>query len=189
MNRSHVGHSAKLQWLCSAGVALAKKSRHRRRTFHGAASQTCCSHVSFSKHSHLPNKPRSRHLQAGNGSGGFRSLYSDGVQGRGIEPLSIHFPSIEPSEIREIRASIRCSRRPTVNIPVDDSVELCRTNAATRDSGNARYRTWIDIAVTLRSPSIRIWIPKCTDTSDLPGPSMASTNPRVCDRKKYRHQP
>jgi sugar phosphate isomerase/epimerase len=47
-------------------------------------------------------------------------------------------------------------------------VELCSRNQATREAGNARYRTWIDIAVILGSPSIRIWIPKCSDASDLP---------------------
>ena len=87
---------------------------------------------------------------------------------RGIEPLSLHFPSTEPGEILKLRAAFDAAGVHTVNIPVDDSVELCSTNAATRNAGNTRYRTWIDIAVTLRSPSIRIWIPKCADTSDLP---------------------
>ncbi len=86
----------------------------------------------------------------------------------GIEPLSLHFPSTEPGEILKLRAAFDAAGVHTVNIPVDDSVELCSANAATRDAGNARYRAWIDIAVALRSPSIRIWIPKCSDTSDLP---------------------
>jgi len=86
---------------------------------------------------------------------------------RGIEPLSLHFPSTEPGEILRLRAALDAAGMHIVNIPVDDSVELCSTNAA-RNTGNARYRKWIDIAVTLGSPSIRIWIPKCSDTSDLP---------------------
>ncbi|HZC43109.1 MAG TPA: TIM barrel protein [Acidobacteriaceae bacterium] len=86
---------------------------------------------------------------------------------RGIEPLSTHFPSTERGDILNLRARFDAAGVHTVNIPVDDSVELCSSNAVTRDAGNARYRTWIDIAVTLRSPSIRIWIPKCADTSDL----------------------
>jgi sugar phosphate isomerase/epimerase len=87
---------------------------------------------------------------------------------RGIEPLSVHFPPIEPSTILKLHAAFEAAGVHTVNIPIDDPVELCSTNAAIRNSGNARYRSWIDIAVTLRSPSIRIWIPKCSDTSDLP---------------------
>lgn len=87
---------------------------------------------------------------------------------RGIEPLSLHFPSTEPDQILKLRAAFDAAGVHLVNIPVDDSVELCSTSSATRNAGNARYRTWIDIAVKLRSPSIRIWIPKCADTSDLP---------------------
>jgi sugar phosphate isomerase/epimerase len=87
---------------------------------------------------------------------------------RGIEPLSLHFPSKERNEILKLRAAFDAAGVHTVNIPVDDEVELCSANEATRNAGNARYRTWIDIAALLRSPSIRIWIPKCSDTSDLP---------------------
>ena len=89
-------------------------------------------------------------------------------QVRGIEPLSLHFPSTEPGAILKLRAAFDAAGVHTVNIPVDDPVELCSTNTATRETGNSRYRTWIDIAVALRSHSIRIWIPKCSDTSDLP---------------------
>ncbi len=89
-------------------------------------------------------------------------------QVHGIEPLSLHFPSTEPAEILKLRAAFDAAGVHTVNIPVDDPVELCSTNLAQRQAGNARYRTWIDIAVTLRSPSLRVWIPKCSDTSDLP---------------------
>lgn len=87
---------------------------------------------------------------------------------RGIEPLSLHFPSTEPGEILKLRAAFDAAGVHTVNIPVDDPVELCSPDLAKRNAGNARYRTWIDIAVTLKSPGIRIWIPKCADTSDLP---------------------
>jgi len=86
----------------------------------------------------------------------------------GIEPLNSHFTSTEISEIRKLRAAFDAAGVHTVNIPVDESVELCSEDPAKRDHGNARYRHWIDIAVLLGSPSIRVWIPKCSDTSDLP---------------------
>ncbi len=86
----------------------------------------------------------------------------------GIEPLSTHFPSTESSEIHKLRAAFDAAGVYTVNIPVDDRVELCSEDAAKREDGNARYRRWIDIAIMLGSPSIRVWIPKCTDTSDMP---------------------
>jgi sugar phosphate isomerase/epimerase len=85
----------------------------------------------------------------------------------GIEPLDSHFPSTEPSEIRKLRAAFDAAGVYTVNIPVDEKVELCSDDAALRSLGNARYRAWIDVAVLLGSPSIRVWIPKCSDSSDL----------------------
>ncbi|HET9086397.1 MAG TPA: TIM barrel protein [Acidobacteriaceae bacterium] len=86
----------------------------------------------------------------------------------GIEPLSLHFPSTESREIRKLRGQFDAAGVHTVNIPVDDKVELCSSNQALRSAGNARYRHWIDIATLLGAPSIRIWIPNCADTSDLP---------------------
>jgi sugar phosphate isomerase/epimerase len=86
----------------------------------------------------------------------------------GIEPLNAHFTSTEPSEIRKLRAAFDAAGVHTVNIPVDEAVELCSDDEARRNGGNARYRHWIDVAVMLGSPSIRVWIPKCSDPSDLP---------------------
>jgi sugar phosphate isomerase/epimerase len=86
----------------------------------------------------------------------------------GIEPLDGHFASTEDSEVRKLRAAFDAAGVHTVNIPVDEKVELCSDDEARRNTGNARYRHWIDVAVLLGSPSIRVWIPKCSDTSDLP---------------------
>jgi sugar phosphate isomerase/epimerase len=47
-------------------------------------------------------------------------------------------------------------------------VELCSEDKAKRDAGNAAYRHWVDVAKMLGSPSIRVWIPRCSDPSDLP---------------------
>ena len=87
---------------------------------------------------------------------------------RGIEPLSAHFPSTETSEIRKLRSAFDAAGVHTMNIPVDARAEVCSDDEATRNEGNARYRHWVDIAVMLGSPSIRIWIPKCSDFNDLP---------------------
>jgi len=85
----------------------------------------------------------------------------------GIEPLDSHFPSKERGEVVKLRAAFDAAGVRTVNVPVDEAVELCSDDEAKRKAGNASYRHWIDIAVILGSPSIRIWIPKCSDTSDL----------------------
>ena len=86
----------------------------------------------------------------------------------GIEPLDSHFASTESGEVRKLRAAFDAAGVYTVNIPVDEKVDLCSDDEARRNLGNARYRHWIDVAVLLGSPSIRVWIPKCSDTSDLP---------------------
>jgi sugar phosphate isomerase/epimerase len=85
----------------------------------------------------------------------------------GIEPQDAHFPSTEPGEILKLRAAFDAAGVRTVNIPVDEAVELCSDDQVKRNAGNASYRRWIDIALLLGSPSIRIWIPKCSDISNL----------------------
>ena len=81
----------------------------------------------------------------------------------GIEPLHSHFSSLDPSAIRELRLALDAAGVRTVNIAVDEPVELCSDDKARRDAGNAAYRRWVDIAVMLGAPSIRIWLPKCPD--------------------------
>jgi sugar phosphate isomerase/epimerase len=88
----------------------------------------------------------------------------------GIEPLNSHFASTEPDEIRKLRMALDAAGVRTVNIPVDEPVELCSDDVNMRRAGNARYQHWIDTAVRLGSPSIRVWLPKCSDT---PGVMMA----------------
>ena len=89
---------------------------------------------------------------------------------RGIEPLHSHFAATETPAILQLRAAFDQAGIYTANIPVDQPVELCSPDAAKRSAGNASYRRWIDIAVLLGSPSIRIWLPKC---NDAPGVTMA----------------
>jgi len=99
---------------------------------------------------------------------GFARFIKSEFHVSGIEPLDSHFPSKERSEVIKLRAAFDAAGVRTVNIPVDEEVELCSDDEAKRAAGNASYRHWVDIAVILGSPSIRIWIPKCADTSDLP---------------------
>jgi sugar phosphate isomerase/epimerase len=87
---------------------------------------------------------------------------------RGIEPLDSHFPSTELDAISKLRAAFDAADVFVANMPVDERVELCSEDEEKRNAGNVRYRHWIDVAVMMGSPSIRIWIPKCADFSDLP---------------------
>lgn len=78
---------------------------------------------------------------------------------RGIEPWSPHFQSNEPDYVRSLRESFDKAGLHVVNIPVD-SVEpkLCGS-AQEREAVLAQYRKWVDAAVILGSPGIRIHLP------------------------------
>ena len=84
-----------------------------------------------------------------------------------IEPLDNHFASTQLSDVRQLKAGLDAAGIAVVNIPVDEHVDLCSTDPGLRKQGNARYAHWIDIAKTLGSPSVRMSLPKCADTSDL----------------------
>jgi sugar phosphate isomerase/epimerase len=102
---------------------------------------------------------------------------------RGIEPLHAHFPSKEMSEVHKLKASFDAAGVFTANIACDERVDLCSDDQAKRDEGNAAYAHWIDIAKVLGAPSIRVWIPKCHDTSDLPK-AVNALRPTIAYAKK-----
>ena len=85
----------------------------------------------------------------------------------GIEPLHSHFPSIEERDVAELKKSFDDVGVFTCNIPVDEQTDLCNVDPAVRHRGYEIYRRWIDIAVQLASPSIRINMPACANTSDV----------------------
>ena len=86
----------------------------------------------------------------------------------GIEPLHSHFPSTEPKVIIALRRAFDLAGVRTVNIPVDVPTDLCSGDAAVRAREVATYRKWIDIAVELGAPSIRIGsVPRCASTTEL----------------------
>jgi len=77
---------------------------------------------------------------------------------RNIEPLSDHFSSTEASYLREFRANVEKAGARVINIPADlrnsfyDSVEARRQKAV----GDGKK--WIDVAVAIGSPSVRLHI-------------------------------
>lgn len=91
----------------------------------------------------------------------------------GIEPLHSHFPSTELSEIVKLKAAFDAAGVFTANIPVDEQADLCSADAEVRKAGYAVYRRWVDIAVLLASPSIRISVPGCAGPKDIAGPANA----------------
>ncbi|MBV9267809.1 MAG: sugar phosphate isomerase/epimerase [Acidobacteriaceae bacterium] len=76
----------------------------------------------------------------------------------GIEPWSHHFKSTDLAYARHLSASFKSSGVRVVNIPVDLSTKLCGTSEE-RQAGLATYQSWIDVAVILGSPGIRVHLP------------------------------
>jgi len=73
----------------------------------------------------------------------------------GVEPLSVHFPSTDERYLKSFREAIEKAGVHVINIPVDNSVSFYDADAATRKKAVEHGMKWVDIAVTLGSPSVR----------------------------------
>ena len=77
----------------------------------------------------------------------------------GIEPWSRHFESIEPAYLRDLKNTFDKAGVRVVNIPCDVRVTLCGS-MRDRDASLATWRNWVDAALRIGSPSIRVHVPK-----------------------------
>jgi sugar phosphate isomerase/epimerase len=84
----------------------------------------------------------------------------------GIEPWSPHFESVEPAYVTELAAAFKNAGLQVVNIPCDVPAKLCGA-AEQRDAALATYRKWVDAAVILGAPSIRVHCPMGEDPADI----------------------
>ena len=75
-----------------------------------------------------------------------------------IEPLSEHFPSTEPAYLDELRSAVERAHSHIVNIPASVRASLYDPDSARRDKAIAGSRKWVDVAVAIGSPSIRVHI-------------------------------
>lgn len=76
-----------------------------------------------------------------------------------IEPWSRHFKSVDPDYVHGLGESFGKSGLRVVNIPVDTSVKLC-AGADDREAGLTKYRQWVDAAIILKAPGIRVHLPR-----------------------------
>lgn len=92
----------------------------------------------------------------------------------GIEPLHSHFASTDAADIHILKANFDAVGVRTVNIPVDEDVDLTSPDPARREAAIHTFERWIDIAVILQAPSIRIGtVPHGTAPSDIANPAAA----------------
>lgn len=81
------------------------------------------------------------------------------LQIHGIEPWSNHFESTDPAYVQMLAAAFTQAGLRVVNIAVDLPVHLCSGDTQQQTAGLDDYRKWVDAAVILKSPSIRIHVP------------------------------
>lgn len=78
----------------------------------------------------------------------------------GIEPWSPHFESLEAEYLRGLRGAFDKAGVKVVNIPCDVDVKLGGT-VEERKVALSTYYAWVDAAIVLGSPSIRVHCPGC----------------------------
>jgi sugar phosphate isomerase/epimerase len=100
-------------------------------------------------------------------------------QVRNIEVLGQHLGSTEPAYLDEFRAAVKSAGCQLVNIPTSVGASLYDPDAARRETAAANAKKWIDVAVALECPSVRIHIQGVKDTAPDAGRVVASLGPVV----------
>ncbi len=73
-----------------------------------------------------------------------------------IEPLGQHFRSIEPAYLAEFREAVERAGSHVVNIPTGVEGSFYDPEKAKRQAVVERAKKWVDVAVALGSPSLRM---------------------------------
>ncbi|HXY01183.1 MAG TPA: TIM barrel protein [Candidatus Limnocylindrales bacterium] len=73
----------------------------------------------------------------------------------GVEPLSTHFPFTDERYLKGFREAIEKAGVHVVDIPVDNEFSYYDADATPRRKVVENGKKWVDIAVTLGSPSVR----------------------------------
>jgi len=75
-----------------------------------------------------------------------------------IEPLDSHFVSLEPKYLHDLREAVEKAGMRVIDIPAGVGASLYDPDAAKRKTGIENARKWVDAAVAIGSPSIRVHI-------------------------------
>ena len=97
----------------------------------------------------------------------FAALVADKFGVYNIEPLSGHFPSTEPVYLDEFRRAVERARSHVVNIPASVGASLYDSDPARRDKAIAGARKWVEVAVAVGSPSVRVHIQAAHGAPDV----------------------
>jgi len=75
-----------------------------------------------------------------------------------VELLSYHFPSTDAAYLRELRAAVEKAGSHIINLPVDGRASVYDPSDAKRKEAIDFGKKWIDIAIAVGSPSIRLHV-------------------------------
>lgn len=89
----------------------------------------------------------------------FAATIPEKFQVHGIEPWSRHFKSAEAVYVRQLKDAFDRADVRVVNIPVDVRIRTCSPSPEERKASLQTWRNWVDVAVGLGSPSIRVHLP------------------------------
>jgi sugar phosphate isomerase/epimerase len=95
---------------------------------------------------------------------GFAAHLGEKFNIRKIEPWSEHFRSLDAKYLGEIRAAVEKAGGMIVNIAVDGEHSPYAANRSERDGFVAFAKQWVDAAALVGSPSIRVNMPKASDS-------------------------
>lgn len=95
----------------------------------------------------------------------FAAHMGEKFQIRKIEPWSEHFLSLEPGYLAELREAVAKCGCAIVNIAVDGEHSQYAADSAEREKAIGFSKQWIDVAVTIGSPSVRTNIPAAKDSA------------------------
>ncbi len=88
----------------------------------------------------------------------FPAMVREKFNVRNIEPLDTHFASLETAYLNQLREAVEKAGMHVIDIPCGSRASLYDTDAAKRKSAIASAKQWVDAAVTIGSPSIRVHI-------------------------------
>jgi sugar phosphate isomerase/epimerase len=88
----------------------------------------------------------------------FPAMVREKFNVRNIEPLDSHFRSLEPAYLHQLREAVEKAGMHVINIPASVRASLYDPDEAKRKTGVENAKKWVDAAVALGSPSIRVHI-------------------------------
>ncbi len=152
--------------LAGAAVAYAKTAEPRDKFPTQARERLAVSTYPFRSLIAAPHRHSGEQPRPGMSLPEFAHTIPGRLNVHGIEPWSPHFQSIEAGYVGTLHESFQSAGLRVVNIPVDARVRLCGS-AEDRQAGVALYRKWVDAAIILRSPSIRIHLPHASTGQEV----------------------